>query len=61
MSISILWVLREHLLISLVPWLVGVIAGGSLGYACALTARSLFSAFPSLRSARCCCRGECSQ
>jgi ABC-type proline/glycine betaine transport system permease subunit len=50
MSISILWVLREHLLISLVPWLVGVIAGGSLGYACALTARSLFSAFPSLRS-----------
>jgi hypothetical protein len=41
----------EHLLISLVPWLVGAIVGGGLGYACALVARKLFSTFPGLRKA----------
>lgn len=46
MNVSIL---TEHLLISLVPWLVGVVIGGGLGYACALAARSLFSRFPALR------------
>jgi len=39
----------DHLLISLVPWLAGIVVGGGLGYACALVARSLFSALPRLR------------
>ena len=42
-------VLGEHLLISLVPWLVGVAIGGTLGYVCACMGRRLFSAFPPLR------------
>jgi ABC-type proline/glycine betaine transport system permease subunit len=46
MDISIL---GEHLLISLVPWLVGVVVGGGLGYTCALGARGLFSVLPGLR------------
>jgi hypothetical protein len=41
----------EHLLISLVPWLAGVVVGGGLGYVCALVARRLFSTFPGLRKA----------
>ena len=44
-------VVGEHLLISLVPWLAGVVVGGALGYACALVARSLFSTLPGLRRA----------
>lgn len=44
-------VVGEHLLISLVPWLAGVVVGGGLGYACALVARSLFSTRPGLRRA----------
>lgn len=46
MSVSIL---GEHLLISLAPWLAGVVAGGVLGYACALVARRLFSTRPGWR------------
>jgi len=42
-------VFGEHLLISLVPWLAGVVAGGVLGYTCALVARRLFSTHPGLR------------
>ena len=42
-------ILGEHLLISLVPWLVGVAVGGSLGYICARGIRGLFSALPGLR------------
>ena len=42
-------VVGEHLLISLVPWLAGIVVGGGLGYACALVARSLFSTRPGLR------------
>jgi len=41
----------DHLLISLVPWLAGTVVGGGLGYACALVARSLFSALPGSRRA----------
>lgn len=41
--------LGQHFLISLVPWLAGVIVGGGFGYVCALVAHSLFSAFPGLR------------
>jgi ABC-type proline/glycine betaine transport system permease subunit len=41
----------DHLLISLVPWLAGIVVGGGLGYACALVARSLFSTRPGLRRA----------
>ena len=41
----------EHLLISLVPWLAGVVIGGGLGYACALVARRLFSTLPGLHRA----------
>ena len=41
----------DHLLISLVPWLAGMVVGGGLGYACALVARSLFSTLPGLRRA----------
>jgi hypothetical protein len=51
MSVSVLAVLVEHSLISLAPWLVGVVVGGGLGYACALVARVLISALPGLRSA----------
>lgn len=39
----------QHLLIALLPWLVGVIGGGGLGYACAVVARALFSKRPALR------------
>jgi ABC-type proline/glycine betaine transport system permease subunit len=46
MNISIL---GEHLLISIVPWLIGVAVGGGLGYVCALVARGLFSTRPGLR------------
>ena len=42
-------ILSEHFLISLVPWLTGIVAGGVLGYACALVARSLFSTRPGWR------------
>lgn len=42
-------VLGQHLLISLVPWLAGVVVGGVLGYVCALVARRLFFTLPSLR------------
>jgi len=41
----------NHLLISLVPWFAGIVVGGGLGCACALVARSLFSALPGLRRA----------
>ncbi len=44
-------VLSEHLLISLLPWLIGAITGGGLGYAYALVARGLFFRFPGLRRA----------
>lgn len=44
-------VFAEHLLISLVPWLAAVVIGGGLGYACALVARSFFSARRGLRRA----------
>lgn len=43
-------IFSEHLLISLVPWLTGIVAGGVLGYACALVARRLFSTRPGLRT-----------
>jgi hypothetical protein len=49
MSVSVLAVLVEHALISLAPWLVGVVVGGGLGYACARAARVLISALPGLR------------
>lgn len=39
----------QHLLIALLPWLVGVVGGGGLGYACAVVARALFSKRPALR------------
>lgn len=42
-------ILGEHVLISLVPWLVGVVVGGSLGYICARVIHSLFSTLPGLR------------
>lgn len=48
MSISLFC---EHLLIPLVPWLAGVVAGGVLGWACALGARRRFSTRPGLRAA----------
>ena len=44
-------VIGQHLLISLLPWLAGVLVGGGLGYACALVVRSLFSTLPGLRRA----------
>jgi ABC-type proline/glycine betaine transport system permease subunit len=42
-------ILGEHLLISLVPWLAGVVVGGSLGYICARVIHRLFSTLPNLR------------
>jgi ABC-type proline/glycine betaine transport system permease subunit len=42
-------ILREHVLISLVPWLVAVVVGGSLGYLCARVIHGLFSTLPGLR------------
>jgi len=42
------FVVVEHLLISLVPWLAGVVLGGGLGYLCAILVRVLFSSFPDL-------------
>jgi hypothetical protein len=44
-------IFSEHLLISLVPWLAGVVAGGVLGYTCAIVARGLFSTRPGLHRA----------
>jgi ABC-type nitrate/sulfonate/bicarbonate transport system permease component len=41
-------VLGQHLLISLAPWLAGVVVGGVLGCLCALVARRLSSALPGL-------------
>lgn len=51
MSVMYRVILGQHLLISLVPWLAGVVVGGGLGYTCALAARSLFSTLPGLRRA----------
>lgn len=42
------FILSEHLMISLLPWLVGVLLGGSLGYICARGIRCLFSTLPGL-------------
>jgi ABC-type nitrate/sulfonate/bicarbonate transport system permease component len=39
-----------HVLITCIPWLVGVVAGGGLGVLCALGIRATFSARPGLRS-----------
>jgi len=39
----------EHFLMSLIPWIVGVIVGGGLGVACALVVRLIFSTLPRLR------------
>jgi hypothetical protein len=44
-------VLAQHLLISLPPWLVGVIIAGGLGCVWAPMARSLFSRLAALQSA----------
>jgi hypothetical protein len=41
--------IAEHVLISLVPWLAGVVVGGGLGYVCARATRILFSSLPGLR------------
>jgi len=38
-----------HFLISGIPWLVGIVAGGGLGVLCALGIHALFSARPELR------------
>jgi hypothetical protein len=43
-------VLIQHLLISVLPWLVGVIVAGGLGCVWAPAARSLFSRLPALQS-----------
>lgn len=45
MNVSIV---SEHLLISIVPWLIGVVVGGGLGYACALVVRRAISYHPGL-------------
>lgn len=42
-------ILGQHLFISLVSWLTGMIIGGSLGYLGALAARSIFHNSPELR------------
>jgi hypothetical protein len=39
----------EHLLITVIPWIVGMIVGGGLGAIVALMAHLLFSAVPGLR------------
>jgi ABC-type proline/glycine betaine transport system permease subunit len=39
----------EHLLISLIPWLIGIAVGGALGVLCALGMRALLAARPTLR------------
>jgi ABC-type nitrate/sulfonate/bicarbonate transport system permease component len=39
----------EHILLTLVPWLVGMVIGGGLGVVVALIARFLFSTVPALR------------
>jgi len=44
-------VLAQHLLISLLPWLVAVVIAGGLGTLWALAARSLFSRVPAWRRA----------
>jgi ABC-type proline/glycine betaine transport system permease subunit len=41
--------IRQHLLISLVSWLLGMIIGGSLGYAWAIAARRIFTVSPALK------------
>ena len=40
--------ISQHLLISLVPWLIGMAIGGSIGYAWAMVARRVFTTSPSL-------------
>lgn len=42
-------VIIDHVLISVVSWLVGMIVGGGLGCLCALAAHGLFSVLPVLR------------
>ncbi|MGD8998694.1 MAG: hypothetical protein PVH80_11355, partial [Anaerolineae bacterium] len=42
-------VLTQHLLVSLLPWLVAVVIAGGLGTVWALAARSVFSRFPAWR------------
>ena len=44
-------VFGEHLAISLVPWFVAVLTGGSLGYLLAAVARWLYARIPGLRPA----------
>lgn len=39
----------EHLLISWIPWLIGVVVGGGVGLLCARGMRALFSAKPAWR------------
>ncbi len=47
----IISVIGQHLLISILPWLIGTVVGGGLGYACAIVARSVVSTHPGLRRA----------
>lgn len=49
MSLRLGYVIGEHILISFIPWLVGCVAGGSLGYICAIVVCRLFSRDPGLR------------
>jgi len=44
-------VASEHLLISIVPWLIGIVTGGGLGYGIGLAARRSFCTHPGLRRA----------
>lgn len=47
---TVLWSkVLEHLLISLLPLVAGLVLGGGLGMACALIARLLLNALPGLR------------
>jgi hypothetical protein len=46
MEISLVF---EHALISMFGWFSGIIAGGGLGYLCALMVHSISTAFPKLR------------
>jgi len=41
--------LTQHLLLSLVPWLVGSTLGGFIGYGIALLIKKLFVSYPALR------------